>query len=625
MKSSKLPTIASMWIGNPMSFVEQIVMKSFIANGHDFILYCLEDVGPVPKGVTVKDARDIYPPKFEVGENLRHNNAVYTDLFRLFMIRETGAIWADMDAYCVRPFQLDTEFVFGIEIEPDAIANGILGLPKSSKTLEACIDLISQDAPIPPYFINKRKKRLQTRMENGETFGFEEFSWGNSGPRLLSHFLHETGENVHAQPKNVFYPGPRAFRRPLLNPDMPITTLETPETLSVHIYGKTKSFLVEEFDGIPPKGSYLDTLCKRHDVDPMAFPIPISKPVKRNTTIIPSSTPHKKPLEYLIVSTMKNEGPYIIEWIAHNLSIGFDGFLIFTNDCDDLTDRILDRLEEMGLVYHRPNPKELMGKDANFQVLALRYARMFNQYQDAKWIYHTDVDEFLHIKVGSGKLDDFFAKVPEADVVSFTSIPFNSNNIKILENERILPRFTQKNRDYRKLKAGTAQPVHTAIKTIYKNSITFDLRRNHRPLHKTFSDTGFSWMNGSGSKMPAAFTDEKIKFVDALSSTDFAEMHHHAIRSTESYLIKVARGDVVGSSRLNASENYWENYNTRGEDDLCAASPTQEFTRIYNDLMADPILNDLHTRSFEIHKKKVETILQTEGGEKLARSIGYFD
>ncbi len=35
---------------------------------------------------------------------------------------------------------------------------------------------------------------------------------------------------------------------------------------------------------------------------------------------------------------MKNEGPYIVEWIAYHRAIGVDNFLIYTNGCEDGTD-----------------------------------------------------------------------------------------------------------------------------------------------------------------------------------------------------------------------------------------------------------------------------------------------
>ena len=47
---------------------------------------------------------------------------------------------------------------------------------------------------------------------------------------------------------------------------------------------------------------------------------------------------------------MKNEAPYIVEWIAYHRAIGVDNFLIYTNDCADSTDEVLGRLMELGIV-----------------------------------------------------------------------------------------------------------------------------------------------------------------------------------------------------------------------------------------------------------------------------------
>ncbi|MGA1180601.1 MAG: glycosyltransferase family 2 protein [Marivivens sp.] len=49
---------------------------------------------------------------------------------------------------------------------------------------------------------------------------------------------------------------------------------------------------------------------------------------------------------------MKNEGPYILEWVAHHLAIGFGHFIVVTNDCEDGTDEILLALQQRGPVTH---------------------------------------------------------------------------------------------------------------------------------------------------------------------------------------------------------------------------------------------------------------------------------
>ena len=58
---------------------------------------------------------------------------------------------------------------------------------------------------------------------------------------------------------------------------------------------------------------------------------------------------------FVIVTPMKNEGPFILEWVAHNLAIGADVIAIFSNDCTDGSDALLDRLDEMGKLRHFDN------------------------------------------------------------------------------------------------------------------------------------------------------------------------------------------------------------------------------------------------------------------------------
>ena len=278
-----LPEIASFWTGDPLSYIEHLVIRSYLDAGHRFVLYALDDIGPVPDGVEIRDARTLFTPDFPVGTGRRHNNAVYSDLFRLIMVQKTGAIWVDLDAYCLRPFRLPTSYVFGFELPPDRIANGVLGLPPDSPALAQMIELISQRNPIPPFLTRKTQKRYLEAAARGENFGFESFTWGVSGPRLVSHFLRETGEARFASSKNVFYPGPRAHTRPLLKPDVPSEIFEQPETISVHFWGKTKKFLVDDYNGVPPKGSYLDRLLKRHQIDTAEFPLQVSNAIERQS------------------------------------------------------------------------------------------------------------------------------------------------------------------------------------------------------------------------------------------------------------------------------------------------------------------------------------------------------
>ena len=52
---------------------------------------------------------------------------------------------------------------------------------------------------------------------------------------------------------------------------------------------------------------------------------------------------------------MRNEAVFVLEWVAYHLSIGFDRIFIVTNNCQDGTDLMADRLAELEPVIHIRN------------------------------------------------------------------------------------------------------------------------------------------------------------------------------------------------------------------------------------------------------------------------------
>lgn len=104
---------------------------------------------------------------------------------------------------------------------------------------------------------------------------------------------------------------------------------------------------------------------------------------------------------YTVVSTMKNEGPYIIDWVAHYKTLGFDHILVCTNDCTDTTVEILLRLQEMGLVTQH----NTIVRRAGIHRSALRQAsRRYDIVMDATWVFVCDVDEYLNVHLGDGSV-----------------------------------------------------------------------------------------------------------------------------------------------------------------------------------------------------------------------------
>jgi hypothetical protein len=327
----------------------------------------------------------------------------------------------------------------------------------------------------------------------------------------------------------------------------------------------------------------------------------------------------------LLITVMRNEGPYILEWIAHHFTLGIDDLLIFTNSCTDNTDKILDRLEILmpHRVKHQPNPKVMFPDRGKWHIMGLRYAGHFGRYKAADWLYVTDADEFLNLKDGINDLDGFFEAAGPADAVSFTSIAFNSNGKKHASRQPVTHRFTETTHDFETASL-TKRPIHTGIKTLYRNSISGP-RRPHRPVTLDFSKTGLKWVDGSGVELPPSLTDGSHKHMDGFGTCDFAQVNHYIIKSAAEFLLKSDRGDAVNPERLGASESYWTHSNQTGVLDQTGVGLSKDAQEMYDYLLSDPELRALHEESFELRETQLSNILKTEEGEKLARSIGYFD
>ena len=56
------------------------------------------------------------------------------------------------------------------------------------------------------------------------------------------------------------------------------------------------------------------------------------------------------------ITSVRDEGAYLIEWLAHHRAVGFDHFVVFSNDCSDPTTEILDHCAGQGWLTHVPNP-----------------------------------------------------------------------------------------------------------------------------------------------------------------------------------------------------------------------------------------------------------------------------
>jgi glycosyltransferase involved in cell wall biosynthesis len=99
-----------------------------------------------------------------------------------------------------------------------------------------------------------------------------------------------------------------------------------------------------------------------------------------------------------ICAIMKNEGPYLIEWLEFHKLLGVERFYLYDNCSDDLTTQILDYYINIGEVIYHYWP------DRPGQVSAYNHC-LENHRLESEWIAFIDLDEFLFPTVGDNLLE----------------------------------------------------------------------------------------------------------------------------------------------------------------------------------------------------------------------------
>lgn len=114
--------------------------------------------------------------------------------------------------------------------------------------------------------------------------------------------------------------------------------------------------------------------------------------------------------QILAVTCMRDEGPYAAEWIAHLLAVGVDHVLVYSHDCADGTDRLLDLLAASGRVTHAPFAPE---GNKSVQWQALRLADKHPLVKAADWVIFLYADEYPVFDAPLSGFPDLIAALPE--------------------------------------------------------------------------------------------------------------------------------------------------------------------------------------------------------------------
>ncbi|MBE2275916.1 MAG: glycosyltransferase family 2 protein [Rhodobacteraceae bacterium] len=303
-----------------------------------------------------------------------------------------------------------------------------------------------------------------------------------------------------------------------------------------------------------------------------------------------------------IVTTMKNEGPFILEWLAWHRMIGVTDFLIYTNDCSDGTDRMLQLLMAKGLVQWRDNPYRAM--DLKPQHAALQVAEEEAVIRNADWSVCMDVDEFINIRIGDGRLATLFAAMeqalPGANMIAMTWRLFGNSEIHDFDDRFVTDQFTRCAREV------TRKP-HQAwgFKTLFRNIEIYRKLGVHRPRGlKPDLWEEVRWLNGSGRRLPKEMFRNSWRSGVETYGYDWVQLNHYAVRSAESFLVKRDRGRVNHVDR-DQGLHYWFRMNHNIDEDGSIRRMLPALQAEWDRLTADPEIRAAHAACVAAHRGRI--------------------
>lgn len=261
-----------------------------------------------------------------------------------------------------------------------------------------------------------------------------------------------------------------------------------------------------------------------------------------------------------VAACMKNEGQFLLEWVAYHRLIGFDRVFVITNDCTDGTDALARRLQERGEVVHIDNR---IAEGESPQVAGMRHLFAHPALQDIEWLLHIDADEFLNVTTGAGRVQDLIAAVGPCDAVAICWRPMGSGGLKT---------WTPTNLTETQVRTAPRPRLDFVLhKTLFRRA-RFGRAIDHMPKDPVAPDvvlrnTAGTVIDGHMLHHPTHSRYRGVKGEDLTWAN--ADIHHYAIPAEDVFLLKNVRGDGMGRTTdkyFLGSDNWHRHDRNRAED-----------------------------------------------------------
>ena len=297
-------------------------------------------------------------------------------------------------------------------------------------------------------------------------------------------------------------------------------------------------------------------------------------------------------MAFVLFSAMKNEAPFLLEWVAYHRAIGFDRIVIASNDCTDGSDEILGALSQVGVIKHF---RQKLKSGVSAQTSATLLSQSKVPLDEGDWAIWLDGDEFLNIHAGVGQVGDLVRAIGDHHGVFIPWRLFGDSGHATFPGRFISEDFTRAAAPENVLtheakmffRAGPA--IKGFSKRVHRPALTLEPRlqikdfmgANGRELNKQVSSHK-RWINGENFEMCR------------VDPSDFgwiiAQINHYCVRTKDQYALKRLRGrgfrfGQEGEKNSRHTDEFFVKMNTNEQKDTSILRHATATTNLMADLM----------------------------------------
>lgn len=306
-----------------------------------------------------------------------------------------------------------------------------------------------------------------------------------------------------------------------------------------------------------------------------------------------------------LLTCIRNEGPFLLEFVAHHLVLGFDRIFIAANDCDDGSVRLLRALQAAGhidFLNHSVPPGKVPQAEG--------YSRLRDRFDidSADWLMMLDADEFLNVHTGDHSVKALLATASaEVDVIALNAMTFGTGGEARWRPGPVTGIFLHR------LPEG--HRANGALKTLSRNPGHYGAIHNHSLTRYRGPKARLAVMRGDGSlreiDADAALWRELRHVPRAEIRHALAQYNHYAVKTPDAYRLRQLRGRgaaPVGEANLRHDAAYFAERAAAPMRDTTILRYADRLAAKMAELLADPDVRHWHRHAERVYARRLAAL-----------------